>query len=153
MCYIVVMVPYITYCILFCISAVAAAGIAKLFTVLIKPGELLGGWIPWLDWNKVLSRLDVKPGTKWYYPLSFLHKRLGGCITCTRQLFADLSFLWLSAVTWYAPVECPVSDVPVLWLRMICYFMLYCGFSGIVLLVGQWLEYEKEQAENTCPVK
>lgn len=130
------------------ISCLAAAGFAKMFFILIKPDELLGGWVSWLNWNKFLMKIEPKKGKKHFYIKDLIYKRFGGCIICTRQQFNDFAFIWLMIIVWYTPATFPTSYLPTLWLEIPCFIVMYGGFSATSLLIGQWLEYEKRQADT-----
>jgi hypothetical protein len=130
------MLALIAFCLLFLVSATAASGTAKLTLMLIEPGELLGSW------QKLLKQIEPQKGVKGYFIREFWYKRLGGCVVCTRQFVAELSFIIFYVMySIYGTFPTAYLDNILLkWLLNVVLFIAYCGTT---LQIGQWLEYKR----------
>lgn len=139
------MIALIAFCILFFLCAVVASGTAKLIYITIQHDQIFSGW------QKVLYKIEPEKGDRLYFLRDFWYKRLGGCIVCMRQFIAELSFIVLCILyNFYGtfPTE-HIDNLPLRWL-LNC--VLFIGFCGTTLQIGQWLEYEKREADNNEPI-
>lgn len=133
------MLALIAFCILFLVSAVAASGTAKLIMILIDPGELFGSW------NKKLRLIEPEKGDKHYVWRDFWYRRLGGCAICMRQFISEISFI-IFCIFYNIYGTFPTSHIDNLLLRWILNIVLFIGYCGSTLQIGQWLEYKKPQS-------
>lgn len=137
----------LTYIILYFTSIIASVSVAKMFFILIAPGELLQGW------NKVLMKIEPIEGQRNFLFREIIYKRIGGCMICTRDQFAWLGFAVLCILTYYSPAENPASYIPYEWLKWIVYAVMFFAHNAIVLTLGQMIEYEKRGADSLKDIK
>lgn len=121
----------LTFCVLFITCAFSAAAAGKLIYFLIQPGELFG------KWQFTLLRLEQRS--------KFLYKRLGGCIICTRQLLADISFI-VFCVIYSQYFKWPAHSIYVhdFWFSLLLWvlldFFIYVSYASIVLTFGSMVD-------------
>lgn len=138
------MLALIAFCILFLVSAIAASGTAKLIMILIEPGELLGGW------QKKLKLIEPEKGERHYHLKDFWYRRLGGCVLCMRQFISELSFI-MFCILYNIYGTFPTAYIDNIFLRWLLNVVLFIGYCGSTLQIGQWLEHKKRassEAEN-----
>jgi len=135
------MLDLIAFCILFLMCSTSASGAAKLIYITIQDGELFG------KWQRVIAKIEPEKGDKNYFIREFWYKRFGGCIICMRQFIAELSFFFFCVMySCYGTFPTLYIDNP--FLRWLLNIMMFVGYCGSTLQIGQWLEYEKRQADN-----
>ena len=135
------MLALIAFCILFLLCAIAAGGTAKLIMIIIQPGEILGAW------QNVLRKIEPGKGDKHSFFREFWYKRLGGCVLCLRQFIAELSFI-IFCVLYGIYGTFPTELVDIALLRWLLNVVLFIGYCGITLQLGQWLEYERRPTQH-----
>jgi hypothetical protein len=133
------MLALIAFCILFLVSAIAASGTAKLIMILIEPGELFGVW------QKKLKLIEPEKGEKNYHLKDFWYRRLGGCTVCMRQFIAEISFV-MFCILYNIYGTFPTSYIDNILLRWLLNILLFIGYCGSTLQIGQWLEHKKQSA-------
>lgn len=140
------MLELIAFILLFSLSTVIAAGVTKLFFVLIQPGELFEGW------NKVLMKLEPKRGEKYFFIKHVWYRWLGGCETCTRFFFGMLSFAMMCLIfSCYG--DFPTTYIDMWPVRWIANFGMFVGFTGLAMIVGQLLEERKDEHDSETVIE
>ena len=135
------MLALIAFCILFLVCAIAASGTARLIMIVIQPGEIFGGW------QRVLQQIEPETGDRQYHFREFWYKRLGGCVICLRQFVAELSFI-VFYVLYSIYGIFPTELIDITLLRWLMNVLLFIGYCGITLQIGQWLEHETKPASQ-----
>lgn len=135
------MLALIAFCILFLVSAIAASGTSKLIMILIEPGELLGSW------QKRLKQIEPEKGDKNYHLKEFWYKRLGGCVICMRQFISEISFV-MFCIIYSIYGTFPTTYIDNIFLRWLLNVVLFIGYCGSTLQIGQWLEYKQPKPEE-----
>jgi hypothetical protein len=128
------MLALIAFCILFLACATAASGTAKLIMILIAPGELLERW------QRVLAGIEPLKGDRYCALRIFWYKRLGGCTICLRQFIAELSFI-VFCLLYCSQGSFPTGAIDNIPLRWVLNVLLFIGYFGTTLQIGEWLEH------------
>lgn len=103
----------LSFIVWFAVFSFASCGLGNLYLNLIRPGQLFDFMQPVLV---ALSKNKKRV---------FLYKSLGGCAVCTRQRFADLSFIML------------VILFPQKWWAVL---PLYCLYGGLLFWAQSFVE-------------
>ena len=116
-----------------------AAAVAQLVWTITQEGEIFDGW------QKVVDYLEPRKGERWYHVKNAIYKPLGGCMTCFRQMIANISsiatfFIWKL----FAPF--PTEQLAWYW-EASADFVLWVVFSSVTFIFGAWVGYEKKQTK------
>lgn len=124
------MYELLTYFVCYLILSLAVAGLGKLVSMVIQPGEIFGGW------QKVLRKIKSK----------FWYNSGGGCPTCIRQRIAELTWIAL-LLLWKYQFGHSVFYLCPVWLDVILHVGSYLLFCGLAIYFGSLIEYEKKKVE------